>query len=240
MKVDVKKLISLLEIASVDWSIEPVAIDFKEGGGVAFNIDPSMTIAVYVSIPASFSTAYEAIGRVILDENIYKKLKRYIKGEVDIKADKGKLTIKGQTDVLEVNMPVLQNEPPQPDFQQTDDGIFAKKIEIAGLYVVDISPLSDVTGEDTVTLKFTQSGVSAKIGFDIGTLEKTLMLVSAKKVADATYTYDTKIIKSIAVLTTGPVTIAVPKMENAPLQIYYVDKVIPASVTFILAPRVVT
>jgi hypothetical protein len=238
MKVDLKKFVNLLDIVSVGWSFEPVVVDFGMGGGVAFNVDPSMSIATYVVIPTVFAVAYEPIGKIIVDEVIYKKIKRYLKGEADIKVDGGKLIIKGTTDVLEVNMPSIQSESLQPEFIQTEDGIFAKKIEVDGIYTVDISPLSDVTAEETVSLKFTSSGVIVKIGFDIGSLEKTLMS-SAKKTVEGTYTYDAKLIKAIASLVSTPVTVAVPKQGNAPLQIYYSDKVIPLSVTYVLAPRVV-
>lgn len=240
MKVDVKKLVNLLELASVDWMFEPVVVEFAEGGGVAFNMDPSMTVASYVTVPTSFASAYEPVGRVVVDESLYKKIKRYLKGEVDVKVQGGKLIIRGPTDVLEVSMPVPQGESQHPDFQQTEDGVFAKKIGVRGLYVADISPLSDVTAEDTVTLKFSQGGVVARIGFETGALEKVLMLVSAKKTTEAVYTCDARVLRAIAGMVSGPVTIAVPEEESAPLQIYYADKVLPAAVTYVLAPRVVT
>jgi hypothetical protein len=255
--VRLKYLLKVLEVGSVNWIIDPIVVRFGEDGIVMSNISEGYALLAHVVVPVSgklvtpeetgkpltspvVAEEYKAIGEIVFTSTIVKQLKKMFKGDdvVRLTSDDGNLIVEGSVERFTFGKLMPERETPSIEFTQTELGLILAKPKVYAIYNIDITQLGNLTYEDTVTFKFTQSGVTAVTTVAGGKYEVKLRVHAVKQAPSAEYVqvFDGEYIESIAKVV--DVDTAWFVVTEGPLHILIKDQKYPYTATFAIAPKV--
>jgi hypothetical protein len=249
-------LLKVLEVASVDWIIDPIVVRFEEQGIIMTNLSEGYTMLAHVVIPVSGKLAtvegaekvatapviageYEPIGEVVFSEDIVKQLKRMFKGDetVRLMADANNITIEGTTERFTFGRQILERQMPSIEFTETEYGLILAKPKVLGIYNIDVTQLANLAYEDVMTFKFEQDGVTISTNVAGGRYEVKLRTFAVKQAPPSrqVQVFDGEYIEALA--KTVDVDTAWLVVTEEPLHILIKDLKYPYNATFVLMPR---
>jgi hypothetical protein len=191
--------------------------------------------------PPSFVTDYRPIGKVVMSERFHKVMSRLFKADdfVELTIDEKEVVLKGSTETYTMGREVLEREVPEVELQTTEFGVTLKKVPIDGVYEVELMEIASVPIKDVVTVKVKGDLLAIITSIEEGRYEKRLRVTNVKKkMEEFCQTYDGELLKKIADVVEVPVNLVLSK--EGPLQVVVPVPTLQATVTYAIAPRVVT
>jgi hypothetical protein len=254
--VKLKHLLKVLEVGSVDWTIDPVVVRFEGEGIVMTNISEGYALLAHVVAPVAgklvaseeagkpltspiIAGEYEAMGEIVFTSTIAKQLKKMFKGDetVRLTSDDGNLVVEGLVERFTFGKLIPEKEMPSIEFAQTEYGLLLAKPKIQAIYNIDLTQLAGLAYEDTVTFKFTQGGVTAVTSVAGGRYEVKLRVHAVKQApaSEHVQVFDGEYIEKLAKAV--EVDVAWLIATEGPLHILIRDPKYPYMATFALAPK---
>jgi hypothetical protein len=255
--VKLKYLLKVLEVGSVDWIIDPVVVRFEQEGIVMTNISEGYTLLSHVVVPVTgklvaseevgkptlttpiIAGEYEAMGEIVFPSRVAKQLKKMFKSDetVRLTVDENNLVIEGTIERFTVGKQILERQIPSIEFAQTEYGLLLAKPKVLGVYNIDLTQLVNLAYEDTVTFRFTQSGIVVATSIADGKYEVKLRTHAVKQAPPSTQiqVFNGEYIETLAKVL--DIETAWLVVTEGPLHILVKDPRYPYTATFALAPR---
>ena len=241
MKVELKKLLKVLELASMGWSVDPVSVEFTKDAVIALNTDEALTMMSYLKMDTHVIENYNPIGQLVIGEDVVKSLKKMFKGdekvELDLQGDN--IVIKGSRETFRFPNQTLTREKIKPEMKLLEYGYILSKPTIKAVYRVDYTMLRDLPYEEVVKLRFKPEGILVVTDVSGGVYEAWVKVleINQKPEGEIMLSFDGDVLSTISdLIETGVGWLIV---TESPLHIVAEDKMLDAKVTYVVLPRAV-
>jgi hypothetical protein len=241
MKINPQNLIKILELASIKYELDPLYLKFDNDGIYVKQMDSAGVMASIGKVGMGAFKDYEAIGDVVLDMSLIKRIKNMFKVDdyINLSKKDDKLILEGSRETYTI--PLISQIPnviPDSAYEPSQYGFILKKPKILKSFKIDITEL-DVEYDEIITFNYGTNELILKSNIGTTTYTKKLKTIEVKSIADSLNKNESifngdLLMKFVDLIKDTAWLI----ITEEPLYIIYHSDMIPIDITYIVAERI--